>query len=110
MEQARPFVPEAREVASAGLIFTGHTPVPAGHDYFPPALLDRYLSDYMRSLGLTRCEFLGWAGRIPHNDSEDFCMTVLALRMAAASNGVSKLHGKVSRQMWRAHLAGSAGG
>ena len=97
---------EAREVASAGLIFTTHTPVPAGHDYFPPALLDRYLTDYSAALGLiSRDEFLGLGRQNPHNDSEDFCMTVLALRMAAASNGVSKLHGKVAAQ----HVEGHSG-
>ncbi|MBZ5724304.1 MAG: alpha-glucan family phosphorylase [Acidobacteriia bacterium] len=92
---------EAREVASASLIFTGHTPVPAGHDYFSPNLIDRYLGGYMRGLGLTRAEFLGLGRQNPNNDAEEFCMTVLALRMAAASNGVSELHGKVSREMWK---------
>lgn len=93
---------EAREVASAGLIFTTHTPVPAGHDYFPPALLDRYLGNYMGRFGLSRWEFLALGRQNAHHDSEDFCMTVLALRLAASSNGVSKLHGVVSRQMWKA--------
>jgi starch phosphorylase len=93
---------EAREVASAGLIFTTHTPVPAGHDYFPPGLLDRYLGEYMGLFGLSRREFLALGRQNEHNDAEEFCMTVLALRLAAASNGVSKLHGKVSRQMWKA--------
>ena len=93
---------EAREVASAGLIFTTHTPVPAGHDYFPAGLLDRFLGDYMGRFGLSRWEFLALGRQHEHNDNEEFCMTVLALRLAAASNGVSKLHGKVSRQMWKA--------
>jgi len=93
--------PEAREVASAGLVFTEHTPVAAGHDYFSPGLLDRYLTSYYGPLGLSRMEFLGLGRQNPDNDNEDFCMTVLALRMASASNGVSKLHGKVSREMWK---------
>jgi starch phosphorylase len=92
---------EAREVASAGLVFTTHTPVPAGHDYFTPGLLDRFLTDYAQRLGLSRNEFLGLGRQNPANDGEEFCMTVLALRMAASSNGVSKLHGQVSRQMWK---------
>jgi glycogen phosphorylase len=92
---------EAREVAAAGLVFTSHTPVAAGHDYFPPSLIDRYLGEYIRGLELTRAEFLALGRRTPENDSEDFCMTVLALRMAASSNGVSRLHGKVSRDMWK---------
>ena len=89
-------------MASAGLIFTTHTPVPAGHDYFPPALLDRYLGHYIRRLGLTPEEFYGLGRQNPGASDEDFCMTVLALRMASASNGVSKLHGEVSRGMWKA--------
>jgi len=93
---------EARAVASGGLVFTGHTPVAAGHDYFPPALIDRYLSAYMQKLSLTRAEFLGLGRQNPDNPDEEFCMTVLALRMASSSNGVSKLHGEVSRGMWKA--------
>ena len=92
---------QAREAASAGLVFTTHTPVPAGHDYFPPALMDRYFSDYVRQVGISRWEFLGLGRQNPWNEGESFCMTVLALRMAAHSNGVSRLHGQVSRQMWQ---------
>ena len=92
---------EAREAASAGLIFTTHTPVAAGHDYFPPPLMDRYFGDYRARLRLSREDFLALGRQNPGNDSEEFCMTVLALRMAAASNGVSDLHGKVTRKMWK---------
>ncbi|MFQ6059490.1 MAG: glycosyltransferase family 1 protein, partial [Anaerolineae bacterium] len=92
---------EAREAASAGLIFTTHTPVAAGHDYFPPDLMDRYFADYARGLGLSRREFLALGRQDPGNDSEPFCMTILALRLAAYSNGVSRLHGQVSRRMWQ---------
>ncbi len=100
MEQRGLSFAEARELASASLVFTGHTPVIAGHDYFPPDMIDRYLGDYARLLGLNREEFLR-LGR--HGDGGDFCMTILALRLAAASNGVSRLHGEVSRKMWN-HL------
>ena len=93
---------EARAGALAGLVFTGHTPVAAGHDYFPPGLIDQYLSGHMQKLGLTRAQFLALGRQNPQDDREDFCMTVLALRMAASSNGVSRLHGKVSRGMWKA--------
>ena len=92
---------EAREAASAGLVFTTHTPVPAGNDYFPPDLMDEYFSAYYRSLGLARKEFLGLGRQNPDNESEAFCMTVLALHMAAHSNGVSRLHSTVSRKMWQ---------
>ena len=102
MEQQKLSFAEAREVASAGLIFTTHTPVPAGHDYFPPALVNRYLGDYIRRLGLSLQDFLGLGRQHADRQDEEFCMTVLALRMASASNGVSKLHGEVSRSMWKA--------
>ncbi|MFQ5855554.1 MAG: alpha-glucan family phosphorylase [Anaerolineae bacterium] len=101
---------EAREAASAGLVFTTHTPVPAGQDYFPPNMMDRYFGDYTRSpsgrasgrgLGLSRREFLALGRRNPADDGEPFCMTILALRLAAHSNGVSRLHGQVSRRMWQ---------
>jgi len=92
---------EARAAASAGNVFTTHTPVPAGNDMFPPNLVDRYFSDYWPQLGLDRDAFLS-LGRIkPDDDHEPFCMTVLAIRLASYSNGVSKLHGDVSRKMWQ---------
>lgn len=92
---------EAREAASAGLIFTTHTPEPAGHDYFPPNLVDRYFSDYYLNLGLSRYEFLALGRQDPGNDSEPLCMTILALRLASTSNAVSRLHGQVTRRMWQ---------
>ncbi len=92
---------EAREAASAGLVFTTHTPVAAGHDYFSPHLMERYFADYARSLGLSFDEFLDLGRQNPGNPGESFCMTVLALRVAARSNGVARLHGQVSRRMWQ---------
>ena len=91
---------EAKVLASASLIFTTHTPVEAGHDYFSPGLMERHFGAYTQRLGLSVPEFLGLGRRSPANGSEDFCMTVLALRLASFSNGVSKLHGEVSRRMW----------
>jgi len=91
---------EARTLASASLIFTTHTPVAAGHDYFPPGLIDHYFKVYVQRLGISPGEFMGLGRKNPANNSEDFCMTVLALRLACFSNGVSKLHGEVSRHMW----------
>ena len=92
---------EAMEAVRAGNIFTTHTPVDAGIDHFPPDLLERYLGRYYRSLGLSREEFLG-LGRInPRNPHEMFCMAVLALKLAHHANGVSQLHGEVSRRMWK---------
>jgi glycogen phosphorylase len=89
---------EARLLASAGIVFTTHTPVEAGHDYFPPDLMDRYFGDYTRALGISRDEFLSF-GRWP--GQSEFCMTVLALGFASRANGVSKLHGHESREMWQ---------
>jgi len=92
---------EAREAASSGLVFTTHTPVPAGHDYFHPELVERYLGEFYRGLGLSRRDFLALGRQNPQDDGEFFCMTVLSLRLAAYSNAVSRLHGEVSRHMWR---------
>jgi len=89
---------EARELASASLGFTTHTPVEAGHDYFHPELMNRYFGETARQMGLSQAEFLD-LGRTQGNG--DFCMTVLALRLASRANGVSKLHGEVSRRMWQ---------
>ena len=91
-------LPEARELASSSLIFTTHTPVEAGHDYFPPELIDRYLGDMAYQLGISQSDLMAY-GRT--RKIGDFCMTVLALRLASRTNGVSKLHGDVSRRMWQ---------
>ncbi len=91
---------EAAVLASSSLVFTTHTPVPAGHDYFPASLMDHYFSALYPRLGISRREFLALGRQDAANDTEDFCMTVLALRLAAFSNAVSKLHGAVSRRMW----------
>jgi starch phosphorylase len=100
MENEKLSFEEARILASAGLVFTTHTPVPAGHDYFPPSLMERYFAPAWKRLGINRADFLGLGRKNPADEREDFCMTVLALRLAAFSNGVSRLHGEVSRKMW----------
>ncbi len=93
---------EALEAVRATNIFTTHTPVPAGIDRFPPELIQRYFQRIADSLGISMHQFLG-LGRINPNDSgEPFCMAVLAIKMASQTNGVSKLHGEVSRRMWSA--------
>src|ERR1039458_6372337 len=92
---------EARELASPILIFTSHTPVEAGHDYFAADLMGHYFTEYYQGLGLNRNDFLALGRRNAGDQNELFCMTVLALRLAASSNGVSKLHGEVSRRMWQ---------
>lgn len=91
----------AVEVAASGSIFTTHTPVPAGNDRFPPPLMQQYFESYARDMGLAFKVFLGLGREDPRDDKEDFCMTVLALKLSRFNNGVSMLHGKVSRHMWR---------
>ena len=91
----------AREIVSAGNVFTTHTPVEAGIDHFPADLLERYFGKYYRLLGLSRDEFLGLGRQNPKNPQETFCMAVLALKLAGHANGVSELHGEVSRKMWK---------
>jgi starch phosphorylase len=91
----------AREISAAGNAFTTHTPVPAGNDRFPPELMDRYFGAYREELGLSRDEFLALGREEPRDGLEYFCMTVLALKLAAKANGVARLHGAVSRSMWK---------
>ena len=92
---------EAFELCWVSNIFTTHTPVPAGNERFSPYLMRQYLGSYVEKMGLSWNDFLALGREDPHNEGEDFCMTVLALRLSARSNGVSKLHGKVSRRMWK---------
>jgi len=100
MEQEKLSFSETRELVAASNVFTTHTPVPAGNDYFHRDLIEKYFVHYWPKLGLSLDDFLA-LGRINPNDNhEQFGMTVLALRMAWHSNGVSELHGKVSRHMW----------
>jgi starch phosphorylase len=91
----------AKEAVAAGTCFTTHTPVPAGNDVFPPQLIEHYFSAYFPLLRIDRNEFLGMGRQNPKDNNEQFCMTVLALRLANISNGVSRLHGTVSRKMWK---------
>ncbi len=91
----------AQEVAAANSIFTTHTPVPAGNDRFPMEMMRRYFEGYANEVGLAFKVFMALGRENPFNDNEDFCMTVLALRLSRFSNGVSRLHGRVSRDMWK---------
>ncbi len=91
----------AQELAASSSVFTTHTPVPAGNDRFPPDLMQRHFESYAQELGLAFKVFLALGRENPHDDHEPFCMTVLALRLSRFNNGVSKLHGHVSRNMWK---------
>ncbi len=91
---------EAFHRVRANTVFTTHTIVPAGHDVFDVQLVEKYFCDYWRPLGIDRGAFfeLGQADRL---QVPGFNMTTLALRMSARCNGVSRLHGRMSRKMWR---------
>src|SRR5437660_940886 len=91
---------EACEVVAANSLFTTHTPVPAGNDTFSFDLIDKYFSSYWGQLRLTRDQFIDVA-REDHGWGSSYSMTVLALRLTGQHNGVSALHGAVSRDMWQ---------
>ena len=107
LERAREYVSqglsfeEACERVRAGTVFTTHTPVPAGHDVFDFGLVEKYFHDFWPQLGLSREEFLS-LGSYDMGFGPAFNMTRLALRLSGRANGVSALHGEVSRQMWHA--------
>ncbi len=91
---------DAAETVKAGSHFTTHTPVPAGNDMFEPGLIENYFKKYVRDVNIDMRELLSLGRQNPADAHEPFCMTVLALKLGAGANGVSKLHGKVSRNMW----------
>ncbi|HMO34446.1 MAG TPA: alpha-glucan family phosphorylase [Gemmatales bacterium] len=92
---------EAKEMVASGNVFTTHTPVPAGNDRFPQPYIETYLQYYLQKLNITKNELMALGREIVMDANETFCMTVLALKLSNVSNGVSKLHGSVSRKMWR---------
>ena len=80
--------------------FTTHTPVPAGHDRFSASLIEEHFGPLREELGLSEHGMMALGREDPNNHSEEFCMTVLGLKMARRANAVSALHGEVSREMW----------
>ena len=91
---------EAKEIVRASTLFTTHTPVPAGHDSFPEDLLRTYIPHYAERLKISWSEFMGLGRMNPGDPGEEFNMSYLAIRLSQAVNGVSKLHGRVSRDMF----------
>ncbi len=91
---------EAMRDVAALSVFTTHTPVAAGHDRFPPDLVEQHLGKLREALQLSPDEFLALGRVYPQDGQELFCMTVLALKLSRHANGVSALHGSVSRRMW----------
>ncbi len=92
-------IDEALRQVSASTVFTTHTPVPAGHDYFPREMMEKYFTEYVSGMGMDAQTFFD-LGRHPEDDGR-FHMSALALRTADHRNGVSRLHGEVARLMWR---------
>jgi starch phosphorylase len=90
---------EARQLSAAGNVFTTHTPVPAGFDRFDPGLMDHYFRGYAQSLGLSFDEFMRYGRDNPKDAGSPFNMANLAARHSSYANGVSRLHGEVTRRM-----------
>ena len=91
--------PEAVSHVRANTVFTTHTPVPAGHDTFSETLMEKYFHSFWTQMGVDRATFMQ-LGQQNGTAGSDFNMTILALRLAQHANGVSAMHGKVSRKMW----------
>ena len=91
---------EALELVRASSLYTVHTPVPAGHDYFDESLFGKYMGGYPQMLGITWDEFIGMGRTNPEDHSERFCMSTFACNTCQEVNGVSKLHGWVSQRMF----------
>jgi starch phosphorylase len=98
---------QAMELVRASSLYTVHTPVPAGHDYFDESIFGKYMGGYPSMLGITWDEFIGMGRQNPDDHSEQFCMSVFACNTCQEVNGVSKLHGWVSQKMfspiWRGY-------
>ncbi len=91
---------EAMRRVSRRVVFTTHTPVPAGHDRFSSDLIEEHLGPLRDAMGLSHEELMALGRVDPYNPGEDFCMTVVALKASRRANAVSSLHGEVSRGMW----------
>ena len=91
---------QALEVVRASSLYTVHTPVPAGHDYFDKDLFGKYMGGYPQMLGISWNEFIGMGRVNPDDDNERFCMSTFACNTCQEVNGVSKLHGWVSQKMF----------
>lgn len=108
VERLRDFIAEkgcdfrtARQCVVAGNVFTTHTPVPAGFDIFPRDILEKYMTKEVEGVGMGMGQFLRYGRFAPNNEAENFNMAVLAMENSNFVNGVSKLHAKVSREMFQ---------
>ena len=100
---------EALELVKASSLYTVHTPVPAGHDYFDEVLFCKYMGGYPQMLGISWDEFIGMGRENADDHNERFCMSLFACNTCQEVNGVSKLHGWVSQKMfsplWKGYFA-----
>ena len=92
---------EALEFVRVSSVFTTHTPVPAGIDTFHPDMVRTYFEEFAKTMGISLAVLLGYGKQDPRDKDEPFSMAVLALRLSNWNNGVSRLHGRVSRKMWQ---------
>jgi starch phosphorylase len=97
---------QAMELVRASGLYTVHTPVPAGHDYFDEGLFGKYMGGYPQKLGISWDEFIGMGRTNPDDHSEKFCMSTFACNTCQEVNGVSWLHGEVSKKMFANIWAG----
>ncbi len=97
---------QAMELVRASGLYTVHTPVPAGHDYFDEGLFGKYMGGYPQRLGITWDEFIGMGRTNPDDHGEKFCMSTFACNTCQEVNGVSKLHGWVSQKMFASIWSG----
>ena len=91
---------EARQITTGQSILTLHTPVPAGNDVFERGLMEKYFRGFVGRMGMDFETFLRLGRQRPQDPSEGFCMPVMGLKLTSRANGVSKLHGRVARDMW----------
>ena len=100
MEEKKVSFNIAKDIVTAKTVFTTHTPVPAGNDIFPTTLVEKYFKDFWVPLGISEEEFMELGMKPKEENKTTFNMGILALKIAGKKNGVSKLHGAVSRELF----------
>ena len=107
VDEGLSFEQAARDIARQ-VVFTTHTPVPAGHDRFHGGLVEEHLGPLREAMGLSHDHLMALGRENPGNPYEEFCMTVLGLKLSRRANAVSALHGEVSRAMWTGLFPGKS--
>ncbi len=101
---------EAEDWVRDHVVFTTHTPVPAGHDRFAPSLFEEVMSPFSESLGFGIQDLAAYGREHPSDGNDSFNMTILGLRLSRAANGVSRLNGEVARNQWQSVFSGEPAG